>query len=556
MKYRVREAVPSDIEKEFEEYSDIVRKLLYYRGITTKKEAEAFLNPDYEKQTHSFSLLFGVKEAVERIEKAIEKEEVIAIYSDYDADGVPGSVILSDFFEKIGYKNIVLYIPHRNDEGFGLNKEALAELSSKSVSLVITIDCGIADVVEVAYAKELGMEVIITDHHLPGEELPDATAIVNPKHASCRYPDDLLCGSGVIFKLVQALVATKKWDIPEGWDKWLLDMVGIATLSDMVPLRGENRVLAYYGLLVLRKTRRLGLKCLLQKNRINQYTLTEEDVGFTISPRINAASRMGHPMDAFNMLSAKNSADAETSVLHLERINRERKKTVALMVREAHKHLSAREVGSVIVIGNPHWKPSLAGLLANKLATEYGRPAFVWGRGGEKIKGSCRTGNGSNIFELMSRVRPGIFSGFGGHAQSGGFVLTDEGVHSFEEALCEAYEEPEETTSYFADAYLDPDMVTAELYNQISKLSPFGQGNPKPLFMFENVRIDAVKYFGKSGEHTELHITRKERPLKAIAFFKNNFSVQAGSTCTLLAEVEKNTFGRYPEIRLRIVDVV
>ncbi len=558
MQYRVRESIPEDAHTALGTYDSLVKKLLYYRGIRTQEEAEAFLFPQYENHTHHHEKLFGMTEAVSRIAKAIDTNETIGIYSDYDADGVPGSVIFYDFFRKIGYKNIVVYIPHRNDEGFGLNVLALDELREKGVSLVVTIDCGIADVTEVEYAQSRGMDVIITDHHLPGGNLPPAYSIVNPKHVSCTYPYGDLCGSGVIFKVVQGLLAYRDWGIKAGWEKWLLDMVGIATISDMVPLVGENRTLAHYGLKVLRKTRRPGLKALFAKNRIKPDVVTEDDIGFTISPRINAASRMGHPIDAFNMLSATTPEDAELAVNHLEKINKERKQMVVSMMKEVHKRLSEGEKKKVVVIGNPHWKPSLAGLLANKLVDEYGVPAFVWGRGGSgDIKGSCRSPIGTNVFELMSRVREGIFSNFGGHAMSGGFVLTETGVLGLEEALIDASIDPVlKDEMGIVDAYLPPEEVTFDLYNRISKLAPFGQGNPKPIFMFENVTLEGVSFFGKQKEHTEFRIKRQGyAPLKGIVFFKNDFDVSPGDTRTIVGTIEKSHFGRAPEVRVRVIDV-
>ena len=354
--YSVRDEILEEVSKELGKYPEILKKLMFYRGIKTEKEAEKFLNPIFEENNDPFKML-GMDIAVERILKAIEKEQKIVIYSDYDADGIPGAVILHDFFKKIGYKNFTNYIPHRVLEGFGLNDEVIDEFAKNKVDLIITIDCGIADVEEAEKIKKYKIDLIITDHHLPRidgtnppsrvrfgeamEELPYALSILDSKQKHCKYPDKNLCGAGVAFKLVQALIEkynNKGEKIGLGWEKWLLDMVAIATVSDMVPLVGENRLLAYYGLKVLRKSPRPGLQRLLSIIKIDQKNITEDDISFMISPRINAASRMGNPEDAFNMLTTKDDNEALKYAFHLNKINDERKGIVAVMVKEIRKH--------------------------------------------------------------------------------------------------------------------------------------------------------------------------------------------------------------------------
>ena len=255
--YLIREEIPKKTDEELSKYPKILRKLLFYRGIKTKEEAERFLNPIFEDNNDPF-LMDGMDIAVERIIEAIKKNEKIIIYSDYDADGIPGAVILYDFFKKVGHDNFENYIPHRVLEGFGLNDEAIDIFAKNKAKLIITIDCGIADIEESKRIKKYGIDLIVTDHHLPSlnlnneEELPKALAVLDSKRKNSKYPDKNLCGAGVVFKLVQALVKKhgKYFGIKEGWEKWLLDMVAIATVSDMVPLIGENRLFSYYGLKV------------------------------------------------------------------------------------------------------------------------------------------------------------------------------------------------------------------------------------------------------------------------------------------------------------------
>jgi len=256
--YTLRDELPSSIREELSEYPPLMQELLYFRGIGTAEEAFHFLKPDYEEHLHDPFLLPDMEKAVVRILRAIENNEKVVIYSDYDMDGGPGGVILHDFFKKIGYEHFQNYIPHRHEEGYGLNVPAIEQFAKDGATLLITVDCGITDAEQVHVANELGIDVIITDHHLPAKQLPEAHAIINPKRKDSTYPFDGLCGAGVAFKVVQALIQKGNFELKEGWEKWLLDMAGLATIADMVPLRGENRALAHFGLAVLRKSPRPG----------------------------------------------------------------------------------------------------------------------------------------------------------------------------------------------------------------------------------------------------------------------------------------------------------
>ena len=552
---------------ELSAYHPLTQTLLKNRGITTYEEAEKFLHPDYERDIHDPFLILNMEKAVERILRAIDVEEKIVVYGDYDCDGIPGSVILHDFFKKIGYKNFENYIPHRHDEGYGLNTDAVDEFAKTSTTLLITVDCGITDVKEVAHANSFGIDVIVTDHHLPQEVLPSAYAILNSKQKDDTYPDNMLCGAGLAWKLVQALLKkrAKEWNVGEGWEKWLLDMAGLSTIADMVPLRNENRVLAHYGLKVLRKSPRPGLMKLLRKLRVDQRYLTEEDVGFTIAPRINAASRMGIPMDAFRLLSTTDETEADVLSDHLNEMNETRKGVVAVMIKEAKKKIASREMREVIVVGNPAWKPGVLGLAANRLMEDYERPVFVWGReGGTHIKGSCRSDGSINVVELMVNVRQGIFLDVGGHELSGGFSISHEQIHFLEEEIILAYKKIEKKSSVeeamAVDSTLSLDHVTWETQRLVEQLAPFGIGNPKPLFLFEGIEIKGVKAFGKEKNHLELQFENSAgKRIPAIGFFisQENFktAIEEGNFINLFATLEKSMFRGRPELRLRIVDI-
>ncbi len=540
----------------------LLAQLLKNREI---EDPDDFLNPSFDDGFHDPFLMRDMDRAVERILRAIDNGENILIYSDYDADGIPAGVMMKDFFDLIGYPNAKNYIPHRHDEGFGLNSEAIDSFARDGVDLLVTLDCGIADYDEIAYANEKGIDVIVTDHHEQPEKLPPAYAVVDPKRHDCNYPFDGLCGSGVGWKLVQAILQSRDFGLKPGQEKWLLDMVGIATLSDMVPLVDENRILGKYGLLVLRKSPRPGIRKLVQKLNIDQRFITEDDIGFMIAPRINAASRMGDPADAFFLLSTKDEAEGDAYARKLEEINNERKGVVASIVKEVKKRMKARgDVPEVIVMGNPDWRPSLVGLVANSVSEEYKCPVFLWGREGKHmIKGSCRSDGVTDLVHLMKSL-PDVFSQFGGHKMAGGFSVFEEAVHHMEEKLCEVFrtiEREEISEEIVLDGKLSLADINIENYRTIEMMSPFGIDNRKPLFLFPNVEIIGMKLFGKQKNHLSLTLQDGSgKKAEAIAFFAgpDSFSVELkpGIIVNIIAHMEKAIFRGKIELRLRLVDIL
>lgn len=557
---------------------ELLDLLLKNRGIT-KENREKFLNPSYEEGLYDPYMMKDMEKAVVRIFEAVEAKEKIVIYSDYDCDGIPASVMMHDFFTKIGYSNFSIYIPDRHDEGYGLHMDAIKNFIEEEVKLLITFDLGITAVDEVVEATAGGIDVIITDHHLPrqqlkqldgqaSQELPRAYAILNPKQDGCQYPDKMLCGAGIAFKLIQALIIKygEYWKISKGWEKWLLDMAGIATLADQVPLLDENRVLAHYGLKVLQKGKRLGLVEIFKKAGVDITKLNEEDVTFTLAPRINAASRMADPMMAFVMLSATDAVIAKVSADNLAKINDERKIMVAHMMKDVKKTLSKREDKKVIVIGNPTWRVGVLGIIASKIAEEYKRPVFVWGTdGSDELKGSCRSWGGVNLVEIMTALPENSLMGFGGHAGAGGFSVSQTEIHFLEERILKVYGEDREVEAGAqndeAEAIINIDDITNANYSVIEKLAPYGEGNPKPKFLFKELPIYAIKEFGKEKNHLELSfINSKGKVVKAITFFKTRESynniLNVGERINMVATFEKSTFGGKIELRLRIVDII
>ncbi|MFA6404818.1 MAG: single-stranded-DNA-specific exonuclease RecJ [Candidatus Paceibacterota bacterium] len=620
MKYLIYRQLSNDEQKKLNSFSPLIAHLLFHRGVIDSVSADKFLNPDYDRDIHDPTLLKDADKSADRIIQGIKKDEKIAIYADYDADGIPGAAIWHDFFDRIGFKNFIIYIPHRHDEGFGMNVEAVEQLNDAEVKLIITVDCGISDVCPVAKANELGIDVIITDHHESPSKMPKAFAIVDHKQDDCNYPDKNLCGAGIAYKLIQLILSKERFGLKDGLEKWLLDLVGMATLSDMVPLTGENRVFAHYGLTVLKKGHRKGLRRLFEKLRIEQRHINEDDINFMITPRINAASRMGMPRDAFNLLIAKNDEEADKYAEHLDHINSKRKTAVAVLVKEvkkiiherfldvsllktdengqdttsfgdeshlrqladkspqevcpAHSHkgliLSNTKLPNVIVLGNPNWRPSLLGLVANSCVQEFDRPVFLWGRDGDNtIKGSCRSRGNTSVVEIMKAVPEGIISQFGGHKNSGGFAVFDDKIYFLDKYLNEAFEllikkskeqENVDILEKYIDAELSIDEVNIDLYNEIAKLAPFGSGNHKPAFLFRKIKPVSIKRFGKGNEHIRMDFSRSNRTkISAISFFgiENEWNniVRENESIDLVASLEKSWYRNSPELRLKVIDV-
>lgn len=549
---------------------DLVSRLLAKRGITEVAAIDAFLNPDYVAHTHSPFLFDGMPVAVDRLLAAIDKGERIAVYADFDCDGIPGAALLSDFFTKIEYANFEVYLPHRDREGYGFHTQAIETLAARDVKLIITVDVGTTAIDAVQFAKEKGVDTVVTDHHEISGSLPDAVAILNPKISP--YPFPHLCGAAVAFKLVQAtLIEGKKRKlerferIQDGWEKWLLDMVAIATIADMVPLVGENRTLTHWGLQVLRKSPRPGIRALCTKLRLRQNELSESDVGFSIAPRINAASRMDEPDLALRLLVTRDRTEAENVAAQLEKLNAKRKGVVASLVKQARTIVKERftEEDRVVVLGNPEWKPALLGLAANSIMGDRGGIVCMWGRDANgTLKGSCRSDGDVSLLDLFQNAG-NVFEEYGGHAASGGFTVSHENVHRLPEALSQAMKTLPARSAVVVpehDMSVALSDISSLLFKEVSRLAPFGIGNPKPLFLLSNTTIIGVKRFGKESNHVEVMLECRESGVSARAFefFKapQDFSLlpEPGRFACLLATIERDSYRG--GLALRIVDVL
>lgn len=542
-------------------HENLLDDLLLARGIEGEESVKNFLSPDFERDSHDPFLFPDMEKAVERILAAKKNNEKVCVWSDYDCDGIPGGVMLTQFLRTLGVE-VVHYIPHRHKEGYGLNVEGIDSLAGQGVTLMITIDLGTTEHERIMYAKTKGIDTIVTDHHIvqEGEHVP-AFAFINPKRPDSKYPFDGLSGAGVAWKLIQAILKKERGTIPMGHEKWFLDLVGLSTLSDMVPLVGENRMLAKFGLTVMQRNRRPGLAALLKVLKIRPSTLTEDDIGFMISPRINAASRMDSPEIAADLLRSEDAEEAQKLAQALNHINDERKGLVAATVKEANHRLKELSVESpVIVMGNPKWRPGILGLVANKLAEVHGKPVFLWGReGGEMLRGSVRSGDEVSVVDIMAQV-PEAFSHFGGHHASGGFAVNESQVHELLPKLSRSYETLREKGIVVEPTVLEREMPLSELphaLRTLSNLAPFGEGNRKPLFLFPRVSVERMKMFGKGSDHIEVSLGSGGSTATGIAFFSSPDSftkpLATGIRADVVGHVELDWRG---SPRIRVIDVI
>lgn len=566
----LREKIPDKISKELNIEPENIRQFLFNKGIKTAGEAEDFLSPNYEKGLRDPFDMLDMEKAVKRILEAVKKNERIVIFGHYDADGVCASVVFHDFFKKIDFNNFHIHIPDRN-EGNGLMFSAVDEFIKQKSKVIIALDCGITDVDGVEKANSAGIDVIIIDHHLVPEKKPNAYAIVDNKQNDDKYPFKFLCGAGTAFKVVCAVIKKsnedKLFSIICGWEKWLLDAVAIATVADMVPLVDENRILVSCGLKVLKKKQRVGLARFYDKFEINLRNINEDDIAFTVAPRINVAGRIDHASLSFGLLTTQSASEADWAVERLETINNERK-NITQKITGAVEEKIGHEKKAVIVEGDASWHPGVLGLSANKLMDKYNCPIFLWGKGeSSEFKGSCRSDGSINLVEFMGKLPKGIFNDFGGHAMAGGFSLDGSRVDEFKNEVINLHKEfPKQKIEggiLFIDKELKIDDINWDFYSLVEKFQPFGMENSKFVFAFYNVEVARVKKFGNGGIHLQLDFERNpditgSKIVSAIGFFiaeEEKFNLRLGQRIDLAASLEKNCFRGASELRLRIIDI-
>ncbi len=507
-------------------------QLLYNRGIRTPEAMLRFLDARYDQLLDPFTLT-SMDSALERIQRALTTNEHITVFGDFDADGVTSAVLVTRVLRALKQPDALLdyFIPHRIYDTRGLSKEAIDKVKARGTSLIITTDCGSSDIKEVAYAKTLGIDIIITDHHQPPVQLPQAYAMINPWRPDNTYGERYLCGVGIAFKLTQALFRAHN---REQEARELLDLVAIGTLSDLAQLVGENHTLVRLGLQQLNHTNNPGLRALLQITNLQPGKLRERDISYVLGPRINAAGRMEHAGIAFHLLTTDDEEEARVFAQELEELNQSRQQqTEELMklVREQAQGQSNDQV--VLVYGDKDtWPEGIIGLVAGKLSEEIKRPVFVLSQDTMSSRGSARSYGGFNIIEAL-RSRADLFERHGGHAQAAGFTIANANIEELRQHLLTWYEntklsieaamddtETPNVTSIVAeeevttpadtpkvDMFIQrPEVLTYDVYNKINLLSPFGVGNPEPTFRMDGLRIIRRWTSGSEGRHLRVRL--------------------------------------------------
>jgi single-stranded-DNA-specific exonuclease len=564
----------------------IITRLLWNRNLKTQEDIDEFLNPDYATDLHDPFLFKDMPKAVEIIFDCIKNNKKITVHGDYDADGVCASVVIVSGLKKLGATKVDVFLPHREIDGYGLNSNTIQYLKDKGTELVITCDCGISNTEEVKMAKELGMKVIITDHHAMPKVFPPADATIHPLIPGETYPDKTLAGGGVAYKLVQGLLKEHKKTnqlLPDGqtheaFEKWLLDLVTISTVADMVPLIGESRTIARYGLTVLNKTRNLGLQKMLQVAGIaDEYgkskrgTYTAQTIGFQIAPRINAAGRMDHANIAVNLLLCEDPEEATRLAEQLNQNNADRQQLTDHLFNESVEQLKAtdQEKNAMLFTFGETWSPGVIGIVAGKIMNEYYRPTIVMGLNKGMIVGSGRSLKEFNLIAAMQSM-PEFFHKYGGHPQACGFTLKDASMlEEFKKKLLEKATEATKTVDLSpqlaVDAEIDLEDITWELYDLLQKFEPFGQMNPEPKYAAYGLTVVDIQPLGKEEKHLRLLVKHNSHVIKKTIGFglgdpsrhpmKWKEVLKPGDKIDMVFSIGVNEWNGNRELQLMIEDI-
>ncbi len=558
-RWQVAPRVSSLIVARFPELHPLIVQILYNRGITTLEQAQAFLAPDalIGNPFH----LHGVNETVDRLRRAIRAGESIAVYGDFDADGVTATALLVQVLQALGAK-VKPYIPHRIDEGYGLNLEALQQLKEQGTRVVITVDCGVRSLDEVAFGTRIGLDMIVTDHHAPSEQLPDAFAVINPKQPACKYPTKDLSGVGVAFKLAQALLRVNS-QVPMRAEPAaisedaLLDLVALGTVADLVPLAGENRALVKRGIARLRQSERPGIQALIRSAAVRPETLEAGNIGFTLAPRLNAAGRLEHALMAYDLLTTIYPGEAEALAQKLEETNRERQRLTTELSQRARDHVAPAAVAACLLfVAAPDFPEGIVGLIASRLTEEFYRPAVAVHQGEEESRGSARSIAEFNIVAALDECRD-LLVRHGGHAAAAGFTVRNENLGALETRLREI------ATRELAAAELVPTLnvdveaslreINWDLHKGLERLTPFGYGNREPVFVSRNVLVREARIVG--NDHLRLLVNEGQATWEAIAFRQAAWFGNLPQRIDLAYQLDARTWNGETRLQLNVKDL-
>jgi len=517
--------------------SHLIAQLLYNRGV--KPEGiDPFLSADRRLEGNPF-LLPDILRAVSRVYKAVLAQEKIAVYGDFDVDGVTATVILVEGLSRLGAE-VITYIPDRVNEGHGLKISALEKLQAQGVNLVITVDCGVTDLAEVKQAKKMGVDMIITDHHIPLGSLPRAIAVIDPKRKDSVYPYPDLAGAGVAFKFLQALFHK---DNREKWLTRLLDLVVLATVTDLVTLVGENRYLVKEGLRELSNSSRVGIQEMVKLAGLKSDELDAEDISWVLGPRLNAAGRMKNASTSYQLLTTQSPEEARLLALELEEKNAERQKLTNVVLNRAREKLAAKLHLPVLIEGDESYSIGVIGLVAGKLVDEFYKPAIIISLGPELCQGSCRSIPEFDAAAALEECH-NLLTTFGGHPLAAGFTVTRQNLAQLEERITRLATDQlghlDLRPEIVIDAELPLSTFSGETFNLMQKLSPFGQGNPQPTFLTRQVEVVECRNFGNQGEWLRLKLKQGNVTWQAVDFESRRAREEIPSYIDIVYNLEKS----------------
>ncbi len=551
-RWNLRPSVPDQLLVNNSSFPPLIVQLLYNRGLTEPAQLQAFLTGDKSQSADPF-LMPDMHQAVARVYRALLAGEKMAIYGDYDADGISATALLVKGLAILGGE-AVPYIPHRLTEGYGLRKAALENLYRQGVSLVITVDCGITSLAEVKKARRLGLDIIITDHHTPLPEIPPATAIINPRMPDSTYPFSELAGVGVALKLLQALFRSVGRE--EHLAK-LMDLAALGTIADVSPLLGENRYLVREGLKLINTAPQPGIREMIAQAGLKPGSIDAENISWTIAPRLNAAGRLEHAITSYKLLMTESTEEAYRLAAWLDQKNAERQKLTVATLDRAREQVLAEGISPLLIAGDRDYLIGIAGLVAGRLSEEFYRPAIVI-RTGEKVSsGSCRSIPEFNIIAALNQCSR-LLSQFGGHSQAAGFTLPTRNLPRLQQTLREL------ATAQLAGVDLRPHLdIDAEVtlpglggdtFSVMQQLAPFGRGNPVPTFLSRRVEVMNCRPMGSGGEHLRLKLKQDGSVWDGVGFRLGGYLSEVAPSLDIVYNLEIDRWGGEERLRLNILD--
>jgi single-stranded-DNA-specific exonuclease len=551
-RWNILPGAPAEYLRGISGFPPLIAQLFYNRGLGTPAQVASFIAADEHLCADPLRLP-DMPQAIARIYRALLSGENIAIYGDFDTDGITATALLVQGLSRLGAR-VTPYLPHRINEGHGLRTGALERLREQGTSLVITVDCGITGVAEVKKARRLGLDIVITDHHTPLAEIPQAAAVVDPKLHDSDYPFPELAGVGVAFKLMQALFQSLGKEVP--LDSFL-DLVALGTVADIMPLRGENRYLVKQGLKLLNAMPRLGIREIITQAGLTPGKLDTETISWVIAPRLNTTGRLEHALPSYQLLMTDSAEEASKLSQWLEQKNAERQRLTTTVVADARERILKEGISPILIVGDEDYPTGLIGLAAGRLSEEFYRPAVVIKIGKQLSTGSCRSISEFNIVDALSQCRR-LFSNFGGHPKAAGFTLPTRKLPSLKEALLKM------ATTELAGVDLRPHLdIDAEVrltelggdsLPAMQKLAPFGYGNPHPSFLSRRVEVSDCRTMGASGEHLRLKLRQDGVVWDGVAFQAGDYRKEVVSPLDIVYNLEVDHWGGESKLRLNLLD--